>query len=364
MSRSAKALIDLEALRHNCQLANDLSPQSQTMAVIKADAYGHGAVAVAQALRDLVPAFGVACIEEALELRESGIKNPIHLLKGVFSAPEINIAAHQNFSLSVVSQEQKIMLLNSSPDKPIRVWIFVDTGMHRLGIDPSELSRSYNELENCDHVAEEIVVATHFACADEKNNDFTCEQLRRLNKGLNNEIPSTTSLSLANSAALLGWPETRASWNRPGLLLYGSSPFVVHHPSADQLRPVMTLKSGVIALRDIPRGETVGYAATWRAERNSRIATVAIGYGDGYPLTAPSGTPVLINGHRCSLVGRVSMDMITVDVTDLPDVALGDEVILWGEGLSVNEVASCAGTISYELLTRMPRRTPREYLNA
>lgn len=363
MSRPAKALIDLEALRHNCRLANELSPESQTMAVIKADAYGHGAVPVADALQDLVSTFGVACIEEALELRESGIENPIHLLEGVFSASEISIAASQNFSLSVVSQEQKTALLKASPAKPIRVWVFVDTGMHRLGIQPNELVQSYNELASCGHVAEDIVVATHFACADERDNDFTSEQLKRFNQGLNNRIPSTTSFSFANSAAILGWPETRATWNRPGIMLYGSSPFAAPHLDADQLRPVMTFKSGVIALRDIPPGETVGYGATWKAERNSRIATVAIGYGDGYPLHAPSGTPVVINGQRCPVAGRVSMDMITVDVTDLPSVALGDEVILWGEGLSVNEVAACAGTISYELLTRLPRRTPREYIN-
>lgn len=396
MSRPAKILIDLEALRHNCQLANSLSPDSNTMAIIKADAYGHGAVRVAHALEDLVPAFGVACIEEALELRESGIQIPIHLLEGAFSKEEIQVAANNNFSLAVVNQEQKKALLDcqlgtlgqslgeahSLKGVPIKIWLHVDTGMHRLGIQPDEIANSYQELAACDHIQDDIVIATHFACADDLENTFSTEQVRRFHQGLDTlgsrnfdeslvsgAIPlmsSSMPLSLANSAALLGWPETRAAWNRPGIMLFGSSPFSAPHKEADKLLPVMTFKSGVISLCDIPTGETVGYAATWTAARPSRIATVAIGYGDGYPVHAPSGTPVLINGHRCPMVGRVSMDMITVDVTDLPDIALDDEVILWGESLSanlsVNEVANCAGTISYELLTRMPRRTPREYI--
>jgi len=396
MSRPAKVLVDLGALRHNCQLASNLSPESQTMAIIKADAYGHGAVQVARALEDLVPAFGVACIEEALELREAGIQIPIHLLEGAFTKDEIQIAAANNFSLAVVNEEQKKQLLDCqlnkfgrgaeetslSKEDRIKVWLHVDTGMHRLGIQPDEIASSYKELSACPHIQDDIVIATHFACADDLENTFSTEQVHRFHQGLgslsseNTEeslvsssiplISSPVPLSLANSAALLGWPETRAAWNRPGIMLFGSSPFLAPHKEADKLLPVMTFKSGVISLCDIPTGETVGYAATWTAARPSRIATVAIGYGDGYPVHAPSGTPVLINGHRCPMVGRVSMDMITVDVTDLPDIALGDEVILWGgslsASLSVNEVANCAGTISYELLTRMPRRTPREYI--
>lgn len=383
MSRPAKVLIDLGALRHNCQLANSLSPESKTMAIIKANAYGHGAVQVAHALEDLVPAFGVACIEEALELREAGIQIPIHLLEGAFSKDEIQIAANNNFSLAVVNHAQRKALLDCQLDKSdqkskepeLKVWLHVDSGMHRLGVQPDEIASSYKELAACHHIQDDIVIATHFACADDLENTFSTEQVHRFQQGLGTLgsqnfdetlISSTIPLSLANSAALLGWPETRAAWNRPGIMLFGSTPFSAPHKEADKLLPVMTFKSGVIALREIPPGETVGYAATWTAARPSRIATVAIGYGDGYPVHAPSGTPVLINGHRCPMVGRVSMDMITVDVTDLPDISLGDEVILWGgslsANLSVNEVANCAGTISYELLTRMPRRTPREYI--
>ena len=364
MSRPAKALIDLNALRHNVALANDIAPQSQTMAIVKANAYGHGAVAVARAISDLVSAFGVACIEEALELREAGITNPVCLLEGAFSADEISVAGEQGFWLSVVNPEQLQAILAAKLSKQVKVWLCVDSGMHRLGIRPEEIASIYGALNASDNVAEGVVVATHFACADELDNDFTRQQLACLNTGMTGlSGHGPVPLSLANSAALLGWPECRASWSRPGIMLYGSSPFSGSHPEAEKLLPVMTLKSSIIALRDVPVGESVGYAARWRAERSSRIATVAIGYGDGYPVHAPDGTPVLVNGQRCPLVGRVSMDMITVDVTHLDEVALGNEVVLWGQGLSVNEVAASAGTISYELLTRMPRRVPRIYSN-
>ncbi|MEZ5528501.1 MAG: alanine racemase [Porticoccaceae bacterium] len=362
MSRPAKALIDLDALRHNLSLAKSLSPRSQTMAIVKANAYGHGAVPVARAIEQMVPAFGVACIEEALELREAGIYKPVCLLEGAFSADEIAIAADQNFWLSVVNREQLEVILAARLDKRVSVWLCVDSGMHRLGVSPQDIGDIYNSLKASGNVSDHIVVATHFACADDLDSDFTRQQLVRLKEGMAS-LPNAQQipLSLANSAALMGWPECRADWNRPGIMLYGSSPFAKANDLAQQLRPVMTLQSSVIALREVPPGESVGYAARWRASLPSRIATVAIGYGDGYPVHAPDGTPVLVNGQRCPMVGRVSMDMITVDVTALPEVSVGDDVVLWGEGLPVNEVAACAGTISYELLTRMSRRVPRIY---
>ncbi|TNE76908.1 MAG: alanine racemase [Gammaproteobacteria bacterium] len=364
MSRPTKALIDLSALRHNVELASGVAPNSRTMAIVKANAYGHGAVAVARAVEDLVPAFGVACIEEALELREAGVTKPILLLEGAFCGEEINVAAEQGFWLSVVNREQLESVLSATPPQPLTTWLWVDSGMHRLGIRPEEIVATYSALQSCSHVADGIVVATHFACADERDNDFTLQQLARFKAGMSGfSHEGPIPLSLANSAALLGWSTCRTDWNRPGIMLYGSSPFAAPQEFADRLRPVMTLRSSVIAVRDVPPGESVGYTARWQASQPSRIATVAIGYGDGYPVHAPDGTPVLVRGQRCPMVGRVSMDMITVDVTALPHVAVGDDVVLWGEGLSVNEVAAKAGTISYELLTRMPRRVPRIYLD-
>jgi alanine racemase len=358
MSRPTKALIDLDALRYNCSLANSLSPCSKTMAIIKADAYGHGALAVAQALNGVVAAFGVASIEEAIELRDGGLKNPIHLLEGTFSDDEVVLASEYGFSLSLANESQKRAILDAELPSPLDVWIDVDTGMHRLGIAPKDLLTTYQELLASHNVTKSIVLATHFSCADDVNNDFTAIQLARMHKAMNGlSVPT----SFSNSAGILGWPETGSDWNRLGLMLYGSSPFVSHQHEALTLQPVMTLRSEVIALRSIEAEETVGYAATWKASRQTIIATVAIGYGDGYPFGASNGTPVLIRGRRCPLAGRVSMDMITVDVTDVPSVEMGDEVILWGKGLPVNEIAESSGTISYELLARMPSRTPRVY---
>ena len=359
MARPTQALIDIAALRHNYALAKRLSGEGNALAVVKANAYGHGMVAVAKALEAEVPAFGVACLEEALELRAEGITKPILLLEGVFSEDEVAFAADNNCWLMVCNADQRDWVLGYQGGHALQLWLKVDTGMHRLGIQPHELTSYYQTLTQCKTVSE-VVVATHFASADDLQSDFTQQQVSVFDAAC---ADLAAKCSMANSAGLLAWPQTRRDWTRPGFMLYGNTPFTQAHSEADQLLPVMTLKSAVIALRDIAEGETVGYANTWRAERASKIATVAIGYGDGYPRHAPNGTPVLIHGQRVGLAGRVSMDMIALDVTDVPDVAIGDEVILWGAELPVNEVANHVGTIGYELLTRMPLRTPRVLIN-
>ncbi len=359
MSRPAKAVIDLSALRDNYRLAQSLAPEARHLAVVKANAYGHSATECARALNDLVPAFGVACIEEALALRAAGITKPVLLLEGTFSADEVSVAADQQFWLMVENEPQIEAIEAAGKLAKLKVWMKIDSGMHRLGLQPEQLGTLYQRLSACDNVAEEIVLATHFACADDLENPFTERQIERF---LDCCEGIAGPKSLANSAGLMGWPTARADWNRPGFMLYGNSPFEVPHPVADQLKPVMRLESAVISVREIEAGETVGYAQHWKAERRSRIATVAIGYGDGYPRHAPAGTPVLVNGQRVPLVGRVSMDMVTLDVTDLASVAIGDPVILWGPQLSVNEVAESAGTIGYELLTRMTGRVPLHFV--
>ncbi len=362
MSRPAKSVVNLQALRHNYLLAQRQS-DAQAIAVIKANAYGHGAVAVARALEDLAPAFAVAAIEEALELREAGIRLPILLLEGPFSADELKVAAEHNFWLMLgdVSQVEMLQQVSSnSLSAPLTIWLKFDSGMHRLGLDGETGRSAYQSLRVLDHVNDEIVLASHFACADELDDDFTAQQLsrfREMTAGI--EAP----VSLSNSAAILGWPQAHGQWHRAGIMLYGASPFMHAHPQADQLQAVMSLESAVIGVRRIAAGASVGYGRNWVAQRDSVIATVAMGYGDGYPRHAPSGTPVLVNGQRASLVGRVSMDMITVDVTDLESVNTGDPVVLWGQALPLNEVATAAGTISYELVTRMPLRTPRIYID-
>lgn len=361
MSRPAKAIVDLAAVRHNYRLAQQLAPDAQTLGIVKANGYGHGAVAVAKTLEPLAPILAVACIEEALELRAAGILKPILLLEGAFEKSEIEIASRENFWLMVSGIEQVTCLAETATQKPIHVWLKADSGMHRLGLQGEQLKHAYELLHPLKHINNDIVLATHFAAADELDSDFTLQQIQAfatLAEGL--QAP----LSMANSAGILGWPQSHGSYNRPGIMLYGSSPFESEQTNANQLQTVMSLTSEVIAVRTIDAGETVGYGRNWTAQRRSTIATVAIGYGDGYPRQAPNGTPVFINGRIVPLAGRVSMDMITVDVTELNDVVVGDNVELWGENLSVNRIADHAGTIGYELMTRMPLRTPRIYINS
>lgn len=359
MARPSYMAVDLSALVHNYQWACSLAPHSQTMAVVKANAYGHGAIECAMALQPYAPIFGVACIEEALVLRKAGIHKPIVLLEGLFSADEVAVAAEQGFWVMVEDPTQVSALLNANLAKPITVWIKVDTGMHRLGLSPSNVDRYYQQLRASDNVAQGIVFATHFASADEINNDFTKHQLKLF---MDTVEPFNTPLSLANSPAIMAWPKAHADWNRAGFMLYGNSPLDADHPSSQGLQPVMGMYSAITSLREIEAGQTVGYAQTWTAKRTSVIATVSIGYGDGYPRNAASGTPVLVNGQRASLVGRVSMDMITLDVTDLPGVTIGDPVCLWGKDLNINEVARHSSTIGYELMTRVTQRLPIKYI--
>ena len=358
MSRPTRAVIDLQALRHNYQLAQSLAPDSKTMPMVKANAYGHGAVKVSQALSDIAPAFGVACIEEALELRSAGIKQPILLLEGAFDAAELKVAATKGFWVMVENHQQKRAIIDADLALPLTVWLGVDTGMHRLGFHPDEINEVYKTLNSSRNVSQPIVVTSHFACADDLHSDATAKQIATFKVC----APVAAMQSLANSAAILAWPKAQREWQRPGYMLYGNSPFAGPQENADKLKPVMSFESAVISLRSIAAGESVGYTANWTAERDSTIATITVGYGDGYPRNASNGTPVLINGVRYPLVGRVSMDMITVDVTELSDVAIGDKAVLWGPELPVNEVASYCGTIGYELLTRMPGRVPRIYL--
>lgn len=356
MARANQARLDLGALRHNLQHARQLAPGSRVMCVVKANAYGHGALTVARVLAPLADALAVACIEEAIELRQGGITAPILLLEGVFEASELLIAAEMDFWVMIDNEHQMQWLEQAQLPSPIICWLKLDTGMHRLGVAPEQAAGFHQRLSNCANRKGELVTCTHFASADNLDSNQTTEQIA-LFEQVTADLPGPRSA--ANSPGLLGWPQSHYDWIRPGYMLYGNSPFAGAHPNTETLRPVMTLTSAVISVREVAVGESVGYAAGWTAQRPSRIATVSIGYGDGYPRLAANGTPVLLNGQRCELVGRVSMDMITLDVSDLQSVAVGDEVILWGLGLPAGEVATHAGTIGYELTTRMPARTPR-----
>jgi alanine racemase len=359
MTRPAQARLNLAALRHNVGVARALAPRSKLMAVVKANAYGHGAVTIANALQGEVDALAVACMEEALELRYAGIAAPILLLEGVFNAVELATAAQLDLWLTIDNERQLRWLEEAALPLPLNCWLKVDTGMNRLGVTPADAPLYYQRLRATVNAHSDIVLCTHFACADDVQSARTLQQL-----DLFNALAIPAPRSAANSAGVLAWPQSHYDWVRPGYMLYGNSPMIYEHPNARALQPVMTLASAVISLRDVAAGDAVGYGATWVAQRPSRIATVAIGYGDGYPRGAPNGTPVLVNGQRATLAGRVSMDMITVDVTDLAGVEPGAEVVLWGANLPLAEVAHCAGTLGYELTTRMPARTPRIVVNA
>lgn len=359
MTRATRATINLRALQHNLTLARQHAPDSKLMAIIKANGYGHGMVEVAQALSDAesdADAFGVACIDEAISLRESGIQQPVVLLEGFVQADDLRLI--DAFQLQpVIHHPDQIAMLEQSSGPELEVWLKVDTGMHRLGIAPSEVAATLTRLLNCPRVAR-VRLMTHLANADDRNDDFTLEQIRRFETL---DDLSVAARSIANSAGILGWPQSASDWARPGIMLYGVSPFNNSVGEQHDLRPVMTLRSQLIAINTHKAGEPIGYGGSWKCPEPMPVGVVAIGYGDGYPRHVPSGTPVLLNGKRIPIVGRVSMDMLCVDLRDCPDAAIGDEVILWGEGLPVEEIATAAGTIGYELLCKVTSRVGFDY---
>lgn len=351
-----RAIVDTAALRHNLERVRATAPASRVMAVIKANAYGHGMVPAAKALAQ-TDGFAVARLEEGLALRAAGLTNRILLLEGVFSTAQLGAAARERFDLMVHSFEQLEMLEGRAGSEPISAWIKLDTGMNRLGFRVEQFAGAYDRLRRIANVAPDPTLVTHLANADDRRDAKTVQQLQSF-AAATGGLAGTRSI--ANSAALLAWPDSRADWVRPGLVLYGVSPFPSGSGSDLGLRPAMTLQTEVIAVKDVRAGETVGYGGAWLAPRDTRMAVIAAGYGDGYPRSVESGTPVLVNGHRAPLIGRVSMDMITVDVTDLPGVAAGDPVVLWGEGVPVEEIARCAGTIPYELICGVSQRVHHE----
>ncbi len=363
MSRAARAVIDLNALRHNLQRARAVNPEAKQFPVIKADAYGHGLLPLAQALSEHADGFAVASIEEALLLREAGINNPILLLEGFFHADELT--SIQQYQLDIVvhhgAQVAALESLSRQQDisKPINVWLKVDTGMHRLGFSIDDASITWERLCACSAVDQPPHLMTHLACADDFHTAATQQQIELFNSVLPNV---QAERSIANSAGILGWMASHADIDRPGIMLYGVSPFLNETGADRRLQPVMTLRSELIAIKQCAAGDTVGYGGTWLCPEDMLVGVVAMGYGDGYPRHAPAGTPVLINGVEVPLIGRVSMDMICVDLREQADAKVGDAVVLWGEGLPAETVARAAGTIAYELFCNVAARVPREYV--
>jgi alanine racemase len=353
MTPMVSATIDTGALRHNLERVRNWAPRSKVMAVIKANAYGHGLIAVARAL-EAADSFAVARVDEGLTLRSAGIEKRTVLLEGVFDRTQLDAASGQGFELVVHAAEQIDLLREAATGEPFKVWLKLDSGMNRLGFKGGSFAAARTALSTLPRVAGPVNLFTHLASADDPELPATNEQLGRFAEATHS-LPGERSI--ANSAAMMSFPQAQADWVRPGLLLYGVSPFGGSIGADFGLKPAMTLHSHLIAMKDLVAGERVGYGGNWTASRPTRLAVAAVGYGDGYPRNLASGSPVLVNGHRAPLAGRVSMDMIGIDVTDLPEVPkLGDPVILWGDGLPVEEIAVWADTIPYELLCGISQR--------
>jgi len=356
--------IDLDALRHNLGEVQRCAPDSRVLAMLKADAYGHGLIESASAL-DKADAFAVARIDEAIALRRHDSKKNIVLLNANLNTDIANYCAENRIEVVIFDDAGAEAVLDTPLKKALNIWLKVDTGMHRLGITPDKIASYFNRLVDKQGIAN-ITLMTHFSDSELADPAITKKQLQLFKqscKGL------SAKHSLANSAAIIQWPETHADWVRPGIMLYGATPILHDNTTACvNLRAAMSLRSQVLSVRDLQCGESVGYNGSWTAQRDSRIATIAIGYGDGYPRQAKNGTPVLINSKRFPLAGRVSMDLITVDITDGANIQPGDSVTLWGydeagNELSTNEIASCAGTVSYHLFTGVTARVQRRYSN-
>lgn len=355
MSRPTFMTIDLAALQHNLKRVHELAPGCSVIAMVKANAYGHGIVRAAQALIN-VTALGVASLDEGIKLREAGVTKPIVLMEGLFYADEIEEAAKHHFTLVIHHLPHVEMLEKAKGDKPFSVWLKINTGMHRLGIEPSQLDAIYERLNQIAMIKKPIGLMTHFAEADMVDSVATVKQIELFDQ-LTQHLSGPRSL--ANSAGIIAWPKAHGDWVRPGLMLYGASPFPDKTGLDHDLLPVMTLSSRLIAITKVEKGGKVGYGGTWSAPEDMTVGVVGVGYGDGYPQFAKNGTPVLVNDKECSLVGRVSMDMLMVDLRTQPNAKVGDSVILWGKGLPVEHIAKHCNTSAYEILTRM---TPRPKL--
>ena len=348
-----QALIDHAALRHNLQRVRSAAPRSRIWAVVKADAYGHGVERVVSALRETTDGFAVARLEEAARLRDLSVDKPILVLGGCYSVDEFNMAARAGWQITLHQSQQLDLLDQVDPALPaLGIWLKVDTGMHRLGFDPDSVEALAQRLTAHPRVAS-LNLWTHLANADDTADSTTTEQIQRFD---NLPLALFRNCSIANSGGILGFPDSHRDWVRPGIMLYGASPFQQGKAERDGLRPVMTLRSRVVSVKQARAGDPIGYGGRYRCPEDMPVAVVAAGYGDGYPRHAPDGTPVLVNGRRLPLIGRVSMDLITLDARDCPRLQVGDEAVLWGQGLPVDEVAALSGTISYQLFCNVTTR--------
>ncbi|WP_348666228.1 alanine racemase [Arsenophonus symbiont of Ornithomya chloropus] len=363
----ATAIIDRSALCYNIKKVREIVSDSRLIAIVKANAYGHGLLETAITIEKLIDCFGVARISEAIALREYGINKPILLLEGFFDQSELFIIIKNKIDVVIHTIEQlksieKLEIFKKNEIKNVvKVWMKLDTGMHRLGIRPEEGKMFYNRLIRCRHIKKPVNIISHFYQADHPEFPIATHQQLACFNAFVKDKPGEKSI--AASSGILFWPESYFDWVRIGIIMYGSSPQQGKQGKDFGLLPVMTLKSNLIAIRKHNAGETVGYDGVWMSNHDTTLGVVAIGYGDGYPGNAPSGTPVLINGRKVPIVGKVSMDMILVDLGKNISDKVGDEVIIWGDLLPVEEVASYVHLSNYELLTKLTSRIKIEYLD-
>lgn len=365
MSSTAVARINAAALLNNLERVCESAPGCRIMAVVKANAYGHGLEDVARVL-DGADAFAVARVEEGIRLRRAGTTKPVVVLSGWAHAPAFDLAREHDLDLVVHNEVQIERVEADAGGQPVSIWLEIDSGMGRLGIGPAEAQDAVARLRACPSVGIELRLMTHLACADELENPATTEQLARFADAIGDW---DGDVSIANSAAVLAWPETLsagarlrysgANWVRPGLMLYGITPFATRSAAELGLMPAMSFESELIALRHLPTGSRVGYGGAWQASRDSVIGVIGAGYGDGYPWRLPREAVVIVNGAAVPVVGRISMDLISVDLTDAANARIGDRAVLWGAEPEVTELAGWAETIAYDLVSGVSERVQR-----
>lgn len=356
--RPIQATINLQALKSNFTLVKKLANKSKVMAVLKANAYGHGLIEVANALEQ-TDGISVLNLDEAIKLREAGFNRTILLLEGFFEVNEVKVASKLGLNVTVHNQIQIDLIDQAKPINPIDIHLKINTGMNRLGFSPNEIDYLLESLNSNQYVGE-ITLMTHFSTADEKVG--INKQLNIFTKISNNYNYDS---SVANSAALIKYPESRLDWVRPGIMLYGASPYKDISAESIGLKPVMNLMSQVIAIQHINIGDSVGYGSVFRAQKSMKVGVVACGYADGYPRHASTGTPVFIDNIFTTTIGRVSMDMLYVDITNIPNIDIGSSVELWGSHVPVDEIAKHSNTVGYELLCSISasKRVPLDYIS-
>lgn len=361
MSRATIAILSTENLLHNLSIIKQQSPQSRVIAMVKANAYGHGIRSVALRLEKQADALGVASIDEALSLRRIGIKAPIVLMEGIFEPDELLIASCERFQVVFHEKSQLEWLEQTSLPLPLQAWLKIDTGMGRLGFNLEEATKAYEILSSSPKIVQPIGVMSHFACSDDQNHPLNQHQIQAFNTFVKNHHGPK---SMHNSAGLFQFPDEKYDFVRPGIALYGASPFKDRSAADLGLKPVMTLQTRLISVRTALKGSSIGYSARFTCPEDMPIGVISVGYGDGYPRTAQDGTPVLVNNVRCQIVGRISMDMATIDLRPNPEAKIGDPVVLWGEGLPIEEVAAFTHHIPYDLLTAVQTRVKFHWTQA